>query len=365
MSTDDLLGFDLAPEYELLRQKVVALPSAAGPDARTLIWAAPGGAVGVARDDSGRLEVFIAGAPLPAANSVVREALSHDEWTTGGGAVLHASRLLLPAAPHFDQVAAFICAELLNNGIADHRDAAFARTEPIIALALQRARVGNQFLVGLAGELLFLRAMIAQAPQSAAAIVGAWKGSGHTSRDFQVGPVGVESKTTAASVAKHHIQGLHQIELGISVDDQPESGLYLMSIGMTWLDSGVTYGDSLATLVEHISAAISDDAVRGSFIEALESYGQAAGGSTAAQNVQESAHFMRRFSTTFERLYDMTDPLISLPSTEDLEVYENLDVDSLSFRITLPEQVNGDLNPTVGLPDAARRVLTEAGFLPS
>jgi len=363
MLIDNVEQLDLKPEYEWLRERIVVLPSAPGPEARTLVWAAAGDAVGVSRDDDGRLEVFIIGPPLKAVNPVVRDALSHDRWTTTGGDTIEAARLLLPPAPHFDQIAAFICAELLNNGVADHREAGFARTEPIIALALTRARMGNEFLVGLAGELLVLRALLAQAPHASSRILESWKGSARTSRDFQLGSVGIEVKSTTGRASTHHVQGLHQIGLGVPVDDVPESSLYLMSIGLTWLDPGVTYGQSLESLVTSIDAVLADDVERSAFANALAAYGDGGSALGSPTRVSESAHYSRHFATSFERLYDMTDPAVSLPDSARLNEFGHLVVDSVAFRIALPDQVDGDLNPTVGLPEAARRVLVDAQIL--
>ncbi|WP_062308023.1 PD-(D/E)XK motif protein [Demequina subtropica] len=359
---ESLEDFPLEPAYEWLREEIVGLRSASGADARTLSWADERRELGIARDERGRLELFLVGARLNPANPVVKEALAHDVWTTRGGDSLEASRLLMPAAPHFDQVAAFICAELLNNGMDSDREGAFARTEAIIALALQKARLGSEFLIGLAGELLLLRALLAHAPAAAEFIIDAWKGAGRSSRDFQLANVGVEVKATTHSDAVHHIQGLHQIECGTPVDDHPETDLYLMSFGISWLDAHESYGTSLRDLVEAIRGRIGDPETRSVFDRALEAYGAGSGGPGSAP-ITESSHFADRFDVRFARLYDLTDPLIKLPTRDDLSGFEHMQLDSLSFRIQLPERVNGDLNPIRTLPDSASHLLARAGLL--
>lgn len=238
--------------YEALRDRVAALSPADNAEARTLLWAENSHAVAVSRDPGGRLEVFVAGPPLDPTDQLVSENLEHQIWTSASGDVLPASRLVLPEAEHFDGVAAFICTELVQNGIAVDREAAFRRSEPVIALAMRRAALSDQALVGLAGEVFVLARLVESLPHRAASIVDGWFGSGPSSRDLQLGTIGVEVKTTTTSESVHYIQGLHQVERGVSVNDVPETHLLLLSVGLEWLPAVAQSARALPDLVEAI-----------------------------------------------------------------------------------------------------------------
>ncbi|MCP5934038.1 hypothetical protein NL369_28385, partial [Klebsiella pneumoniae] len=88
------------------------------------------------------IEIFLAGPPIEPRSKIVRENLEHQLWWREGKEdALSASRLLLPAAGHFDQVAAFLCTELLRNGASENPGRAFWKAEPVIELAIQRLRI--------------------------------------------------------------------------------------------------------------------------------------------------------------------------------------------------------------------------------
>ncbi|WP_084105481.1 PD-(D/E)XK motif protein [Demequina sp. NBRC 110056] len=354
-----LEGYNLGGEYEWLRERIGSLRAGGHGEARAVDWLGEGRVLGAARDETGRVELFITGPEVVASKAEVRAAMDHGNWSDASGMTVSATRLRLPGAPYFDQVAAFICAELLRNGVVDDHAAAFSRTESIIALAFRRARQGDSFTLGLAGELLLLRALLGSAqPSQRPDILQSWKGAGRTTRDFQLGPVGVEVKTTTGSASEHHIHGLAQIELGQSVDGEPETDLFLFSAGVQWLDVGLTYGESVAGLVDQISAILAEPS-RAEFAEAVESYGSA---SAADNGLRSSPHFERPFSITFVRLYDMSDPAIKLPGTEDFAAHEHLVKDSLAFRVLLPSRIDGDVNPSVGLAPSVDRLLVRARY---
>ncbi|WP_062072485.1 PD-(D/E)XK motif protein [Demequina sediminicola] len=347
--------YTLDPQYEWLREKVERLTLAKDGHARVVQWVDSGHKLGLSRDSGGRVEIFLAGPPLHARSPIVQKATDHDNWSSSAGGVVRASRVRLPNAPHFDRVAAFISAELLAAGINDNVQQAYSDTEALIALAFERSRTGSPFLLGLAGELLFLRAMLLAArPGERSYIVAAWKGPGRTTRDFQMGSVGVEVKTTTAAASRHHINGIAQIECGISVDEVPETDLFLLSVGLKWLDLDVSYGESLPGLVESILAMLDDASDRQAFETAVAEYGDLQ--EPGAPGVG-SPDWKRPFHTTFERLYDLADGKIHLPSSQDLVDYVHLDIDSLRFRISLPDQIDGDLNPLGSLESAASKVL--------
>lgn len=338
------------PSYEWLREKIAHMPAALTVGARDLVWADQAKTLGVSRDQNARVEIFLVGGPLVPRDKLVAENLVHDVWSTHSGDPLPASRLVLPAASHMDGFAAFVCAELVEGGLERDRDGAFSRSEPAIAMALRRAGISNQSLVGLAGELSVLAALTGAAVDPSA-VVESWAGSVPSSRDFQLGPVGVEVKTTTGSQSEHYIQGFHQVELGKSVGGIPETHLFLLSIGIRWMTVG-TPGRSIPDLVDAVLARLPDSDDATAFLDKVKQYGgDASIGYDHALHAR-SARFQQPFQAMFERLYDLTDDRLQLLRSCDLEKAAHVDPDSVSFRARLPLRVRGDLNPVSGMTSA-------------
>ena len=84
-----------------------------------------------------------------------------------------------------------------------------------------------------------------------ATVLGSWAGSAPSARDFQLGSVGVEVKTTQGASSVHHIEGVHQVELGHSNQGVAETALFLLSLGIGWVASE-DEGHSLPELVDSI-----------------------------------------------------------------------------------------------------------------
>jgi len=347
-----------SPSYEWLREKIAGMPAASTGEARDLVWADGAKTLGVSRDEHGRVEIFLVGDPLVPRDKLVAENLVHNVWSTRSGNQLAASRLVLPSTRHLDGFAAFVCAELVENGLEQDRDSAFAVSEPVIAMALRRAGISDQALVGLAGELSVLAALTAAATDPAA-IVECWAGSVPSSRDFQLGPVGVEVKTTTGSQSEHHIQGFHQIELGVSVGGVPETHLFLLSVGIRWLAVG-SQGRTIPDLVDAVLARVPDTDAATAFVAKVKQYGgDASVGYDHAEHSQ-STRFRQPFQMVFERLYDLADDRIKLLRSTQLDEATHVDADSVSFRVRLPPRVQGDVNPTAGMQKIAARLVALA-----
>lgn len=341
--------------FESLRDEITSLRAASGHDDRLVVWADETHVVGVARDQGGRLEIFVVGPPLDASTPIVRDNLEHRSWARASGDALSANRLVLPAAEHFDAVAAFICTELVSHGAHADVRRAFERSEPVIALALERASLGNQELVGLAGELYALARLVQAAPSRALEIVASWHGSGPSTRDLQLGPVGVEIKTTTGSDSVHHVQGLHQVEPGTPVDDQPETHLYLLSIGLEWLPIDASAGQTIPDLVETIALSLPGLEAQRAFLARVRQYGGDAGVGYDHERHREHKRYRRPFHSRFERLYDLTDEQVRLVRRSDVEHARHVDAESMTFRVRLPKKVRGELNPVSGMgPITAR-----------
>lgn len=342
--------------YERLRDLITRAEPALGATARDVVWASPGRQLGFARAHDGRIELFLVGSAVFSVRPRIARHLEHDSWEIVEGGKLVATRLLLPNEPHFDQVAAFICTELTLDGVDDDVTSSFRRCEGIIDLALADAAVGADAILGLCGEMLLLDALIRVAPTSAShLLLNAWAGHSPSSRDLQWGPVGVEVKTTTRGASEHHVQGPHQVELGLSVDGVQETSLFLLSIGLVWLPLHGSDGFRLPALISGLAEHLSGDD-RGNFLERVGAYAGTSGINYDPAKAELPPELRRPFNTSFVRLYDMTDERITLPNSALLA---SMDVvpESVNYRIRLPVEVNGTLNPTNGLSSAVARVL--------
>lgn len=349
---------DRTTSFEWLRAKLEQHPYAPRPGQRDLIWADPIHSAAVARDENGSIEIFIAGREIRATTAILRETLQHQSWANMDGDPLQANRLVLPESSNLPGVAAFICAELLANGLQSDPQEAFSRTEPVVAALLYRQMLGNEVLTGLAGELLLLEALTRQ-DSDPDVVVECWYGSVPSARDVQLGPIGVEVKATTGPSSTHAVQGIHQVELGHGVRGEPETALYLLSIGIRWLPGEAVGGTSIPTLVEEIAGRVASE-TRERLLARLRQYGGDAGIGYDHVHDQQEPRCSRRFMSTFERLYDMHDRRIRVLRRSDVDNITHVETDSIMFRVALPRQVDGEINPTTDMEPIAKRLMSEA-----
>jgi hypothetical protein len=353
--------------YEEIFRRTLHLAPSPTPDERRVDWVSQGNVVGLARTYDGRVELFLSGPAVQPRSRIVRECVEHQTWHRTDGEPVDANRILLPGAGHFDQVAAFISTELLRNGADTDITGAFTRTEPIIELAIERLRLSDEALLGLAGELLLLEGLLSRAPdQHVGAVLSSWLGWRESRRDFELGTVGVEVKSTTRTVSAHHVQGVHQVE--------PEAGeeeaLYLVSIGVLWVppDHGDAYAipDLVDSVRQRLSAAMAEpasaDAIQ-TFLSRVREYGADIETGYDHHTMSASPVYRRRFVTRFCRSYDMTDPLVSVIRADDVSRKAHVEAGSVTFAVNLPDRINGDLNPTTGMRPVAEQILGAAGLL--
>jgi hypothetical protein len=340
--------------FEDLRQWIGNAPRGVSPQERRITYVGDARKLGFARDHDGQLEVFLMGTAHDARERVIKERLVHDVWRTAAGGNLEADRLCLPDDDHFDAFAATILLELVDKGYELEPVEAFRRTEPLIALALDPTQAQRPVLTGLAGELLTLATMIRLGRRQAVWCLDSWQGWDRSTRDFQLGPIGVEVKTSVTSASRHHVQGWYQVERGVSADGAVETHLYLLSIGIRWLEAD-SPGPTLEGLVKEILDTLPAGR-RPGFVQAVRGYGGANllvdDDGTAGQ-----AALRVPFMSVFERLYDLQDSSIGLPTSEALTPFTHLVSDTVSFEIELPNRVRGDVNPVVGLAQALSGLL--------
>lgn len=350
--------------YEELRSRIAELPPADAQERRSLVWCNDLRTLAASRGVLGELEIFLLGPPLVATSAAVRGVLSHDTWTRVDGSTITASRLVLPPTDPFDAITTFLCIELLRTGASADSQRALRACEPIIETVLQRIRMQEDGLIGLLGELLVILHLLRRVDLDPARILSGWHGHGRSSRDLQLGGVGIEIKTTRRRRSRHHIEGIRQVELGHSVGEVTERALYLVSIGLERAAPGE--GHTLPGVVDAILQEIdrtSTDHKRlsESFLTALASYDLDSDDGYRHEEMRSRASLAQGWQVAFCRTYDMTDPAIEVLRTEDVEQRSLVDPASVRFEIDLPDRVSGDTNPVVGLPQMASRILTSVG----
>lgn len=368
-------GF-MGDDYANLHRTIGELPKASVASEREVKWIDDEHLIGVSRDQQGRLEIFLAGPMLDCNLALVSSHVAHDKWLTHNEKVVEANRIMLPNEQHFDAVAAFLCAHLIENNFYKDRQGGFGRSEPVIAMALDPTRLQGESLVGLVGELLIMRALLDRDPNLTKKIVSSWFGFGRSSRDFQLGALGVEVKTTRGSSSTHRIQGVHQVELGHPVGGGLETVLYLVSVGIEEAEGPDSQQNSwsLPSLVERLlnqietacSSAVEAKSLQSLLLTSIKEYGSGSGLGYDHSHMKHQVLFGTRWRTAFVRAYDMTDPAISVPRTTDLAQYSMVIPTTVEFSISFPNQIRGDVNPIGGLTtvadallDRARRALPE------
>lgn len=349
--------------YESVLDLIAQVPSAVSGDLRDILWVTDAHVVGVSRNRSGQVEVFLRGSELSPASSVVGDAIEFRTWHRERADTFEANRLLLPALGHFDQIAAFICTELLRNGADSALGDAFAKTEPIVELAIEKLRLSNEVVIGLAGELLMLEALCRRATDDkVAAVVDSWDGWKKSSRDFVWGTTGLEVKTTTRFTSSHLVQGVHQVEVNDGADGGvPEDRLYLVSIG---LQAGDTGGNSWSIpqlvdrIVERMHATGCDEDV-GKFLSHISDYGAESGGGYDHKTMSDESSYATPFMTNFVRAYDMSDEAVAVLRRGDVAVRQHVDVNSVRFRVDLPVRASNG-NPIAGANQVAQTIFGSA-----
>jgi hypothetical protein len=329
-----------SPSFEQLRDQLALLVVPDG-EARQLIWVIPG-RLGAAAAAGGAYEIFILGAPLVAASAIVAGNMLHDRWEpSGGGQTFEASRVLLGAADHFAAVAALIATELARLDLSSDEEVqcSFAQVEPIIELAIRRATLSNEAVLGLIAELHVLRVvLLAATPKARATTLVGWRGWA-PGRDFVLGGNAVEVKATVGGMSRHAFSGVHQLEAQDMGEGKKET-LHLLSIGLQPVVSG---GPSLPELIDDLLTLLSDcddgRAAHAQLLEMIASYGGADAPSYDHLSMRGWSVYQQRYAITFARLYDVEDPEMRLLNRGLVE-QTFVVPDSVRFEVLLPSQLS-------------------------
>ena len=347
--------------YEAILKQINVVPAGANGNDRAITWLTDAKVVGIARNSRGHLELFLAGEELSPQTDTVKTAMHYHSWHRDNLPPLSANRICLPSLGHFDQVGAFIVAELLREKADANLERAFAITEPLIQLAIKRMEISENAILGLVGELLLLDALCRRAADyQVGPIVQAWDGWRRSARDFTWEGTGIEIKTTTRTTSSHAIQGVHQIEPTPASDDATgERRLLLVSIGLCQADL-TSPAFSIPSSVKSILDRLNATGARGlvdEFLTRVSVYGAESGIGYEHATMVNEAPFTTTFNVNFVRGYDMADPAVEVLRRDDVVTHQHVDAQSVAFRVELPATISLD-NPIIGTKRVVETILS-------
>lgn len=349
--------------YEEVLDQVTAIPKGEEGHDRLIRWLDSAGVVGAARDHMGHVELFLTGPALNPRTRTLRDAIHHHSWSRENGVSLEANRLLFPPFGHYDPIAAFIASELLREGADDDLPKAFAITEPLIELAIERLELSGAALLGLAGELLLLDALARQIEDVyVGRLVEAWDGWRRSARDLAWDGTAVEVKTTTRPTSSHLVHGTHQVEPALADDSTPgEERLLLVSVGLQ-PSTPSSNSFTVPQLVERVAGQLEtsgNGGAVGTFLAHVAEYGAESGFGYHHPEMSNDAPFDIAFTPSFVRGYDVDDPRVQVLRHADVASHQHVDAESLTFRIELPAVISAS-NPVDGLHRVADTILRHA-----
>lgn len=324
----------------------------------------------VGRSRAGGHCVFIVCEPLVPTVPAVERAIRFGRWQTSGAAVVSCNLLTLPPGEHFGTAAAAIAAELLRRRSASGESLPeiFSRVEEFIALVLRRVLMPPDFVLGLLGELLVLDELIGALGERAQIgdPTAIWRGWTQQSRDFVLGAVSLEIKTTSLQVSRHQIHGLEQVEPR-RLDGGTTESLFLGSIGLRRAAAGAY---SVSGLTNRILAKLGRypervDASEGQtrFLERLAQYGPRDSVGYVHTSMADQDIYTEGYTTTFPpRFYDMADNNLRLIRAADIaEQFPHVRAQGIAYTVELPAVVPGSIeNPKPDFRAFVRSLVTRS-----
>lgn len=320
---------------------------------RSVYWVLPM-TLGLAKTSADRVEVFIGGRKLYPRTPIVRRHLEHGRWTiTESAEEFDASRIVLPSAPHFIPLAAFLAVELIKAGIGSQRSVqeVLNEVEPLLELALLRGSLGEEHILGLVGELICLEVLldaVAHQPELFPLVLDMWRGYETGHRDFVIGQTSLEIKTTQLESSTHAISGTHQVE----VDERypSEERLVLLSLGLApVVQEGQTLPDIVQRIAQRLGAGVVEPSggftpLQQRFLDNVYRYGGTGSRGYDHRTEATSKAYSTRYRSTFTpRLYEMADEQIFILRGKDIEG-RFIRSSSIQYTLELPNLING-MNP--------------------
>ncbi len=350
--------------FEALLLQAINLPLSGSDAERKIQWCGPGHSLGMAKQSSGAIELFLRGSELIPRSSLVKRHLRYDKWSRETGTELTANRLVFPRDEYFVAATAFLVEELLRHGAAVNLAEGFAKSEPLIERFLKKVSLSEEEILGLLGELRLLEVCLLQASSEAdkARSVGAWVGAERSARDFEFRGCSVEVKATRRDTSTHHINSLWQVNPKTDQSGKPIEQLYLLSIGLVPGTDGVglTVSSQVDKILEHLGPHDPQPrtTLQELFLEKLKAYGGSPESGYDHLEMKSWAPYNSPWVTRFSRVYDLCDPTIQILRPSDVRGRGHVPAESVSFSICLPDQMPGGTNPTTDLLGFGRSLIT-------
>lgn len=316
----------------------------------------------IGRSSEGNYEIFLLGPEFLASSDQVRRYLRWSKaWKTPGGAgTVEANLLSFPPSDEYRAAVSMIAIECIRAGIEKRKTEEFLpELEPIIELVLSQQRLPDTYILGLFGELFVLRQILSlkkDSGRSESDPTGIWHGSERRARDFDLGKVGVEVKTTLGPGSNHTISSLDQVDAKTIGSGHTEQ-LYLASVGV----KRAIAGQSIAGLTEDLLGLIKDISKGSSsfvvdqrkFLDRLVSYGPVGSTGYDHEKMKAEAPFTDPYDFKFNRLYDMNDVNVKVIRRACL-TKSMVSPDGISYRVILPDSIPGTPNNPAHIKDGLK-----------
>lgn len=343
--------------FEELYARARALAIPASNNERRIEWCDELRRLGIARESCGAYEVFLRGSPLIVRDHALRRHVRFDKWSACDGEVFTASRIVFPADLHYCAIAAFAAEELYRCGLLVDMQLAFASAEPILEVALRRAVLTEEMIVGLIGELRFLTILFSgvTSAELRAHALNAWRGYERAARDFVFPGIAIEVKTSRGPRSLHHIGSIGQVDADRMPTGAPAEGLFLVSIGIEEIAASEDAAGVLTVpgMVDRLLEMLRDpdDADKQTesqhlLLDRIAHYG---GGLAVYDHCRMKSWpaFQAGYRQHFMRIYDLNDPEIAVIRRGTVAECTHVIKDSVQFTVDLPDVIRGDLNPVV------------------
>ena len=355
------------PTFEDLLLVAESLPVPQVDSDRDVHWCDATKILGMARQSSGGIELFLRGEELRSSSPLVRRFLKFDEWARTNGDVFRANRIVFPSEEHYTAAAAFLAEEFFRNNVVNSLVSAFAQTEPLVEMMLRRIALSEEEILGLLGELRFLEVLISIADEVGRAIViDAWRGHERSARDFVFNTCFVEVKSTRGSRSVHRVNSVMQADPRRSETGEFLERLFLLSFGFTPVltHENSESGISLAIQVETILGILNQEGdamrvnpIQSLFLQKLANYGGVANGGYIHDEMKNWLIYQSRWHYSFLRIYDMCDDAIQVLRRSDIQMRSHVLLETVSFDVSLPDTVTGDINPSGSILEFSKKVL--------
>lgn len=352
--------------FEKLLQIAETLSVPNTDDEREVRWCDSSCILGLSRQQGGGIELFLCGHELRAQLPLVRRHLKYDGWARKDGGVFQANRLVFPSNDYYVPATAFLAEELLRTNLIGALSQSFSETEPLIEMVLRKTALSEEVILGLLGELRFLEVLLtlARDVREKAAILDGWRGHQRSARDFVYGNRSAEVKATRSKRSVHAISSIAQVDPRRTETGDSLEELHLISVGFQPCDpaqkeAGISLVDQVETVLQKLAVPGLEQRgeLQQQFLSKVSMYGGEAGHGYEHDEMRDWSAYQQRWEHSFLRIYNMTDPAIRVLRRDDVQCREHVVLDSVTFQISLPDSVTGDINPQLDPFDFGRSFL--------